>query len=195
MTPKTSNKTKTHQNDEVTVLCPVEGCDKEVLRRALHLHVGRSTGDGHGGFQNIPDDVDLDNAEVVGTEEVEMEYPEHREGEDVQRLCPYCERPFRGKQGVMIHLGATAGRKNHPKDAAKRHNINDFPIARVDENENVVEVIEEGTELPTTERREEKEDDPMDSVGKEDIREHIEELREQGLDDEADRAEKMLLGE
>lgn len=187
----TANKKK-HKNDEKTVQCPVGGCDKEVLARALHLHVRRKAGDGHGDTGNVSDNVDLDNAEVVGTQEVEMEYPTEREGEDVQRLCPYCERPYQGKKGVIIHLGATAGRKNHPIDGAERHDLSDFPIARVDENQNVVEVIEEGKKLPTTERRQEKEQSSLESVKTNELREHIENLREQGLDDEADRVEKML---
>jgi len=193
-----TNKRK-HTNDEKTVLCPVEGCDEEVLSRGLHLHVLRSTKDGHGKSNEVPPHVDLESAEPVGTEEVEMEYPEERESEGmegVKRLCPYCERPFRGKEGVMIHLGATAGRKNHPKDAPKRHNLDDFPIVRVDENKNVVEVVEEGTSLPTTERRQKRErtEPGVSELDTEAVKQHIEELRENGLEAEAEKAEKLLLG-
>jgi hypothetical protein len=192
-----SDKKKKHKNKEKTVRCPVEDCDEKVLARGLHLHIRQSAGNGHEESGEIPSGIDLDDAEAVGTREVEMEYPEKREGESVQRLCPYCERPFRGKQGVMIHLGTTAGRKNHPKDAVDRHELDDFPVVRVDENDNVTEVVEEGTSLPSTERRQEQEsgDTSLDSVSEDDIREHIQNLREQGLNDEADRAEKMLLGE
>jgi len=192
-----SNKKKKHKNDEETVKCPVDGCGKELLARGLHLHVLQTAGSGHGKSGEIPADVNLDNAEVIGAKEVEMEYPEERESENVQRLCPYCERPFRGKQGVMIHLGATAGRKNHPENAAERYNLDDFPIVRVDENENVIEVVEKGISLPSTERRQEQQEDEgsMNSISEEEIREHIQNLRDQDLEDEADRAEKMLLGD
>lgn len=187
--PKEQGKRNKHKNNEKTVRCPVDGCEKEVLSRGLHLHVSRSSGNGHGERGEVP--VDLDKAEEVGTREVEMKYPEDRESETVARLCPYCERPFRGKHGVMIHLGQTAGRKNHPENPKDKHDMDDFAIVHVDENENVVEVVEEGTSMPSTERRRE-------SGGKEDldegkIRDYINDLREQGLEEEAEKAEKMLL--
>lgn len=182
---------KKHKNNEKTVLCPIDGCDKEVLSRALHLHVMRSTKNGHGVADEIPKEVDLDEAEEIGSKEVEMEYPENREPEKVARLCPYCERPYRGKHGVMIHLGQVEGRKDHPKDATERHEPDDFAIVEVDDNENIIKIVEEAEPLPTTERR--KEDDSTPDKGE--IRKHIEDLREQGLEEEANKAEKMLLGE
>ena len=192
MASESSRKKKKHRNKEKTVKCPVEGCEKEVLSRGLHLHVMRSSSGNHGTQGEIPKNINLEDAEVVGEREVEMEYPEERESEKVARLCPYCERPFRGKHGVMIHLGQVAGRKNHPEDAAKKHEADDFAIVHVDENENVVEVVEEATEMPSTKRR--RESDDGSEVNEETIKAHIEDLREQGLDEQADRAEKMLLG-
>jgi hypothetical protein len=182
---------KNHKNDEKTVLCPVEGCDSEVLSRGLHLHVRRSSGNGHGKQDEIPEDIDLDKAEEVGSKEVEMEYPEKRDSEQVARLCPYCERPFRGKHGVMIHLGQVAGRKNHPKDAPERHEPDDFSIVHVDDNENVIELVEEPTSMPSTERRQDEEGQP----DLDDVRQHIEWLREQGLTEEAEKVEQTLLGD
>lgn len=191
MTQSADGKTKKHKNQEKTVECPVEGCEEETLARGLHLHVMRSVGDGHGSQNEIPKELDLDKAKEVGTREVEMNYPEERDSEQVARLCPYCERPYRGKHGVMIHLGQTAGRKNHPEDAPERHEPDDFAIVHVDENENVVEVVEEETSMPSTERRQES----MGSLSPDKVREYIDGLREQGLDEEADRAEQMLLSD
>lgn len=193
MSPNQGRRKK-HKNQERTVKCPVEGCGKEVLSRGLHLHVSRSSGNGHGEQGEVPEDIDLDKAETVGSREVEMEYPEERDSEQVARLCPYCERPYRGKHGVMIHLGQVAGRKNHPEDAPERHEPDDFAIVHVDENENVVEVVEEPTTMPSTERRQEAEANG-DSLDPNDVREYIEGLREQGLEEEAERAEKMLLSD
>lgn len=190
--PKHSGKTKKHKNDEKTVRCPVEGCEEELLARGLHLHVMRSSGNGHGSQNELPENIDLESAEEVGSREVEMNYPEERDSEQVARLCPYCERPFRGKHGVMIHLGQTAGRKNHPEDAPEQHEPDDFAIVHVDENENVVEVVEEGTSMPSTERRQAGE---MGSLSPDRVREYIEDLREQGLDEEAEKAEQMLLND
>jgi hypothetical protein len=180
---------KQHKNKERTVKCPVDGCDSEVLSRGLHLHVRKTDGNDHGTRDSIPEDIDLDSADAVGTREVEMDYPEKREVDEEARLCPYCERPFRGKHGVMIHLGLTAGRKNHPEDARGKHNPDDFPAVEVDENDNVVNIADEGATMPSTERRQEN-----GSPDKEQVRKHIEELREQGLDEQADRAEEMLFG-
>jgi len=184
-----TNQKKKHKNDETTVECPVEGCDKEVLSRGLHLHVMRSDSNGHGTQNEIPNNLNLEDAETVGHEEVEMEYPEERDTEKIARLCPYCERPFRGKHGVMIHLGQVAGRKNHPEDAPEQHEPDDLAIVHVDDQENVVEVVEEGPSLPATNQR--KDDDALNEGQ---VKEHIKELREQGLEKEARRAEKMLLG-
>jgi len=191
-----NGKTVKHKNDETTVRCPVEGCEKEVLSRGLHLHVSRSSGDGHGTQGEIPEGISLEDAEEIGTREVEMKYPSERNSEQVARLCPYCERPFRGKHGVMIHLGQVAGRKNHPEDAPEQHEPEDFAIVHVDENENVIEVVEEPTQMPSTERRQAAtQQSKVGSLDTEKVRKYIEGLREQGLDDEADRAEKMLLGD
>lgn len=194
MAPK-KGQSKKHKNDEKTVCCPIEGCDEEVLARGLHLHVMRSAGKGHGPHMESPEDIDLDEAEEIGTREVEMDYPEERDTEQVARLCPYCERPYRGKHGVMIHLGQVKGRKNHPEDATEQHEPDDFAIVHVDENENVVEVVEEATVMPSTERRQEREEAGMGGLNSEKVKQYIEDLRGQGLDEEADRAEEMLLGD
>jgi hypothetical protein len=192
----TTNDKKTgknkHRNDEQTVRCPVEGCDEETLSRGLHLHILRSDGNGHGPQNDMPDTVDLDSAEPVGTREVQMDYPEQRTPEDVARLCPYCERPFRGKHGVMIHLGQMKGRKNHPENPKDKHDPDDFAIVEVDDKENVTRVVEEPTTMPSTDRRREAEAEG-DYVDQRQVRKHIEDLREQGLDEQADRAEAMLL--
>lgn len=154
----------------------------------------RSSGDGHGSQNELPPNLNLDKAEEVESREVEMDYPKERESEQVARLCPYCERPYRGKHGVVIHLGQTAGRENHPENPKELHEPDDFAIVHVDENENVVEKVEEETSMPSTKRRQEREaGDGPDSLEPEKVKEYIEDLREQGLEEEAERAEKMLL--
>lgn len=184
----TSKKKNQHDNDERTVKCPVEECDAEPLARGVHLHVMRSSGNGHGPNGEVPEHLDLDNLESVGTRKVSMDYPEEREQESVMRLCPYCDEPFRGAHGVMIHLGQTEGRKNHPEGAAKRHELDDFPIVRLDEDENIVEYIEEGKSLnevgtsrTSTEESQEK------------TKQYIEQLEAEGKTEEAEKAREMLL--
>jgi len=134
-----------HRNDERTVRCPVEGCGKEVLARGLHLHVRQSAGDGHGPQGDIPGHISLDNLETVGEQEVEMDYPEERDTENVARLCPYCSQTFVGVQGLMIHLGQTAGRKNHPENPKDRHEPGDFPRVEVDAEGNVQQAVDTAT--------------------------------------------------
>lgn len=132
---------KPHRNAEKVVKCPVEGCDAEKLSRGIYLHVLRSAGNGHGEQGEIPDDVDLHDLEEVGTREVEVNYPEERAVETVARLCPYCGDPFKGKNGVLIHLGKVVGRRNHPVNASEVHEPEDFPIVELDEKENIIGVV------------------------------------------------------
>ncbi|KAB7517090.1 hypothetical protein [Halosegnis rubeus] len=129
-----------HSNDERTVRCPVDGCDATPLARGINLHVRQTTGNGHGPQGEIPDSVNFENLDTVGEREVTMDYPEERETEDSARLCPYCSLPFRGANGVLIHLGQVAGRKNHPENAAADHTEADFPQVELDEQGNITVV-------------------------------------------------------
>lgn len=181
-------QTNKHSNEERTVKCPVEECDYEGLSRSLHLHVRQSSGDGHGPHGDIPESIDFDNLETVGTQKVEMDYPESREVEQVARQCPFCELVFNGKHGVMIHLGQTAGKKNHPEDAAQQVGEDDLPVVEVDEDQNIVNVVEGDAKMPSTKRRQEKE------AEEERIKRYINRLRNEGKDEEADIAEQELLG-
>ena len=127
----------TDKNDERTVRCPVESCDSTPLARGINLHIMRSSGGGHGPRGEVPDSISLENLETVGAREVEMDYPEERDNEKHARLCPYCSQTFSGVQGLMIHLGQTAGRKNHPANPRDRHEPSDFPHVEVDDDGNV----------------------------------------------------------
>lgn len=136
----TGRDSEIHENEERTVICPVEGCDAEKLARGIHLHVMHSTGEGHGEKGEIPEELDLDDAQDANTQTVTMEYPTERDIKQEARLCPYCCQTFTGSRGVKIHLGQVAGRHNHPEDAADKHEPTDFPRVAVDGEENVVGV-------------------------------------------------------
>jgi len=144
----------TDKNDEQTVRCPVEGCGKEVLARGLHLHVRQSSDGQHGESGEVPDNVSLDNPETVGEQEVEMDYPEERDNEKHARLCPYCNQTFTGVQGLMIHLGQVAGRKNHPVNPKDLHEPGDFPRVKVDADGNIQQAVDslEMTPIDSTEK-------------------------------------------
>lgn len=169
------NRKKTHLNDERTVHCPVEDCDATPLARGVHLHVMRSSGDGHGPQGDVPSGISFENLDTAGKREVSMDYPEHRETEGVRRLCPYCRQPFHGKHGVQIHLGQVAGDETHPEDATERYDPEDYPIAHVDQHGNVQRTYDGEAELPTTKRRRNE---------TEELRVDVDELRDV-LDDEA----------
>jgi hypothetical protein len=143
----------TDTNDERTVRCPVEGCDSTPLARGVNLHVNRSSGGGHGPSGEVPDHISFDNLETVGAREVEMDYPEERNNEKHARLCPYCNQTFEGGEGIMIHLGQTAGRKNHPENPKDRPEPSDFPRVEVDDEGNVRQAVDT-PETATTDSRE-----------------------------------------
>lgn len=176
---------ETHENEERTVRCPVEGCDAEKLARGMHLHVRQSSGNGHGPRGEIPDEVSLDDAETVGTETVEMEYPTEREQDDEPRLCPYCSETFAGGQALMIHLGQVADRKDHPDDVADKHDPEDFPL---------IDDIAEGSAAPLIELEpDEAEAGPY--IPAERVYVYIAMLIEEGERRAAQRAQRHLLRE
>lgn len=181
---------KRHINEERTVHCPVEGCDATPLARGAHLHVMRSSGDGHGPQGEIPEGMTFDDLETAGTREVSMDYPEHRETERVSRLCPYCKEPFRGKHGVLIHLGQKKD-EQHPRPVPDDLDPESFAIARVDKHDNVIDIVEDGELMPSTEQRRAAED--SDAELSERIIEYLHDLRDRGKDDIADEIEERLL--
>lgn len=174
-------------NRERTVECPI--CGEEKLARGIYLHVNRSVGNGHGEQGEVPEGVDLDNLETAGERNVSMNYPESRKTEQVGRQCPYCEGVFRGKHGVMIHLGRIAGKESHPENAKEEIDPEDLPIVQVDEQGDVVEVVEEGGLLPSSRHRREGE---KAASFEERVRALIKEFRQEGNDEVASRIEETL---
>jgi len=177
-------------SSETVVKCPVEGCDAEKLSRGIYLHVRQSKGNGHGPQGETPTGLSLDNLESTGTQKVSMDYPETRNTESVGRECPYCKEVFRGKQGVMVHLGRAAGEGQHPKDPKQNHDGSEFSIVRTDDSGSVVDRVESGTMLPATERRLQRDEE---ASLHDRVEEYISDLRDRGMEEEAERAEAKLL--
>jgi hypothetical protein len=167
------------ENNEKVVRCPVEGCDSEHPSRGLHLHLMRSVGDGHGEQGDAPD-FDVDDLTEVGRQDVEIDYPDERESESKARLCPYCQNHFSGKEGVAIHLGLVEGRKNHPRNASDFHSPEDFPVVKLDENENIISVIESGENAVD----EEDSDEAFATLRKSEVDTLYEAIHEAGLENE-----------
>lgn len=177
----------TDKNDERTVRCLVEGCDSTLLARGINLHIMRSSGDGHGPQGEVPDSLSLENLETVGEREVEMDYPDERDNEKHARLCPYCSQTFTGISGLMIHLGQTAGRKNHPANPKDRHEPSDFPRVEVDAEGNVQQVADPQTD--STDSR-----DKAGAVPTERVFRLIADLIADGETGTANRVRRALLG-
>lgn len=176
-------------NTERTVKCPVENCGAEKLARGIHLHVRQSKGSGHGPQGEVPDDLDLEDLETVGSQEVSMDYPETRNTERVGRQCLFCEEVFQGKQGVMIHLGRVAGQGPHPEDSKKEIDPEELAIVHLGEERDIVEKIDEPVVLPSTRRRRERE---REISLEQKIRTVIEEFRQEEKDEAAERLEEVL---
>ncbi len=177
-----------HSNQETVVECPVEGCTKEGLSRGMHLHVRQSSGDGHGPHGDVPENLDFDNLKVVGEKGVDMDYPDERNEEEVARLCPFCGRAFNGFRGIKIHVGQKAGQGVHPDDATDITK-DDTPIAHVDDDMNVIEIVDEKEMMPSTKRRIEGDG----SIEQADVLELIEEFEDEGNGEAASRIREKLL--
>lgn len=174
------------ESGEKVVSCPVEGCDAEHPTRGLHLHLMRSVGDGHGEQGDYPD-VDVDDLKEVGRQDVDVDYPNKRQSESTARMCAYCSSPFKGKGGVMRHLGLVEGRKDHPPNANALHEPEDFVKVRLDEDDNVVGVVESVSDDHEEVNREDgrhSEVQPSASFTKEEIAYIYEVMSEAGVDDE-----------
>lgn len=133
-------------NEEDVAKCPVDGCFAEPPKRGLFMHIFQSDdspGEKHGERFSVPDDIDVSEIKVSGTERIEMEYPDRQDIEEARYLDTYTGKAYQGKRGLMVHLGQTAGRNNIPEDVTDRHDGGDFPIVEIDEDGNVTEVIKE----------------------------------------------------
>jgi hypothetical protein len=131
-------------NEENKVRCPVEGCDKEVLARGLFMHIFQTDdpeGEGHYPRYQVPPDIDQEKIKITGKEEVEMDYPDEQSLDEAYYLDTYTGKAYKGKRGLMVHLGQKAGRDNIPSDVTKRHSAEDFPLVKIDDDGNVTEVI------------------------------------------------------
>jgi hypothetical protein len=69
-------------NHETIARCPVKQCSAERFSRGMALHVYNSVGRGHGRHGKIPENIDFDNLETVGSGEVSIDYPLSTENAD-----------------------------------------------------------------------------------------------------------------
>lgn len=135
-------------NKEEKVVCPVDSCSQEAMKRGLFMHIYQTDdakGQGHYPRGEIPPNINREKIKVTGKSEIELDYPETQELETVHYLDTYTGKAYEGKRGLMIHLGQKAGQDNIPKDVTKRHRPDDFPIVDIDDDGNITEVIKHPT--------------------------------------------------
>lgn len=171
------------KNEEETAVCPVEGCDKEALKRGMFMHIFQTDdpeGERHHPRYEMPPGINVADVKVSGSEEVEMNYPTEQEIGDVYYLDTYTGKAYKGKRGLMVHLGQKAGSDNIPEDVTERHDAEDFPIVDIDEDGNVTEVIRPPTDtVPAIEPYLPwYEDDDLGYIEKQRIKEFIKEVEE-----------------
>jgi hypothetical protein len=126
-------------NKEATVECPE--CGESIIKRGLFAHVFQSSDEAHGERFTVPDDFDVEEAEEIGEEDVELDYPEQIDLDEQYYLDTYTGKAYEGARGLMVHLGQMAGQNNIPEDVAERHEARDFPEVEIDDDGNITEVI------------------------------------------------------
>lgn len=109
---------------ERRVLCPLNGCDQEVLARGINLHIRQSSDEIHGQQGKVPEGVGLDELETKGEEPVQVNYPQNRKEDTEHILCPFCYEIFKGNRGIKTHLSQTSGKGQHPDNAVEEYDLN-----------------------------------------------------------------------
>ena len=94
--------------------CPY--CDAETASRGLYQHAWRSGDEAHGGHKNMPDDWEEVEPDVVGTQDVTLQVPTHKEYDHERILCKHCGKDFKGTHGLSVHLSRVED-SVHPKNS------------------------------------------------------------------------------
>ena len=149
----------THGDANDVLVCPVEGCSKEnEYERGIYLHILWSVGNGHGEQGEVPEELGLEKPPISGPQDQVINDPVDYPARRIARICPYCGDTFYGENGVLIHLGKLAGKKNHPVNASDVHEPEDFPIVELDDNDDIIGVVSSRAACPG-ETRDESESD------------------------------------
>jgi hypothetical protein len=148
-------------------------------------------GQGHHPRGEIPEYISEEEIKVTGKSEVEMDYPEIQDLSEAMYLDTYTGKAYQGRRGLMVHLGQRAGKDNIPEDVTKRHEPDDFPIVKVDDDGNITEVIKwpEDSVPPVEPYLDWYEDEDRGYIQRSRVKEFIENIEESELG--AASAEKM----
>jgi hypothetical protein len=171
------------KNIENEVRCPVSGCRKPVAKRGLFMHIFQTDDpekEGHYPRGTVPPDVDVNDVAVTGDRQITMDYPEEQDLEEFHYLDTYTGKAYKGKRGLMIHLGQMAGQDNIPDDVTERHDPDDFPVVDIDEDGNIIDVLKgsSGSVPPLEPYLPWYDDDKIGYIRINRIRDFVEEIRE-----------------
>jgi len=183
----------TKANQEKRVECPE--CGDSIIKRGLFAHVFQSNDEIHGERFSVPDGFAVEEAEEVGEEEVELDYPEQIDLGETYYLDTYTGKAYEGARGLMVHLGQMAGQHNIPEDVAERHEARDFPEVEIDDDGNITEVISwQSDDVPPLEPYLPWfNDEERGFVSKQEIKEFTEELKDTTGAATADTIQEELL--
>ena len=186
-----------HTTDEDTVECPI--CGEEFKKRGLFMHIystDDSPGRGHHNRGNVPHGLDIEKVETSGTEEVQMDYPDTQDIGDAQYFDTYTGKAYKGKRGIMVHLGQAKGENNIPSDVTDRFDADDFPIVETDEDGNITNVVKWGSdEVPPIEPYLPWYDNSdIGYVRRKKIRKFIQEIKSNNEEITPDEVKEKLLG-
>lgn len=138
---------ETHSNEEPIRLCPY--CDWEGASRGLTLHVLNTVDEDHGDKYDLPEDFDASDAEIVGTETVDVKMPEKYNIEHRQKyVCDYCGKICEGEGGLKTHLSRLEGDEVHHEGSADR-DPDTFPTFKVSEDGKLISQDDESLALAT----------------------------------------------
>lgn len=116
----------TTESNEPVRECPY--CGEEKLGRSLTNHIRLSDDDKHGERYTIPADFDIQDAEIVDTQEVGIQRENDYQKEHDRYLCTHCDLPLIGKRGLGVHL-RKADDLLHPEiETADDIDYTDYPI-------------------------------------------------------------------
>jgi hypothetical protein len=161
------------------------------------MHIFQTDGKGHGPRKSVPEGLLDEPPQEVGETAKNIDYPESVSLGDEMRLDTYTGQVFKGKRGMMIHLGQKAGQDNIPKNVTNMHDGDDFPIVEVDDDGNITKLLREGrgSVPPANPRLPSDIKDTEEYVRASEIEKFVEEVREGTGAATADHIEWRLLKE
>jgi hypothetical protein len=152
-------------------------------------------GEAHYPRGEVPPHLDEEEIKVTGKQEVDVDYPTDVDLSKEMYLDTYTGKAYKGRRGLMVHLGQRAGKDNIPADVTDKHEADDFPIVEVDDAGNITEVLKwpDGSVPPVEPYLPWYDDETEGYVSRQQVREFVEEVKEGSGAATAEAIEEALL--